>query len=310
MKRSAEIGKIATYNLRLSSRRPQRRARLPPADRPGAGGHRFRSARGRAISCPRSGRSPSIWPSIPTPCSAPIARWRFAACSIPSRAPAPSSPTARSSTPRTSDDRKLGQLAGEFVSRAGAAGFTLKQFIKALRADCEAGIQMPKPKQPVQEENNDSTQASSSISAASASPLSYLRGSSARRPQRLCNMPLLATSLASCSASISSSPSRWSISGKRSRCCASADIAACAGPASFFIIPIVDTLSRYVDQRVRVTTVSAESTLTRDTVPVNVDAIVFWLVWNAEKSILEVEELHPGHQPQRADRAARIHRPP
>jgi regulator of protease activity HflC (stomatin/prohibitin superfamily) len=61
------------------------------------------------------------------------------------------------------------------------------------------------------------------------------------------------------------------------------------GPGMFFIIPIVDTLSRYVDQRVRVTTVSAESTLTRDTVPVNVDAIVFWLVWNAEKSILEVE---------------------
>jgi regulator of protease activity HflC (stomatin/prohibitin superfamily) len=45
-----------------------------------------------------------------------------------------------------------------------------------------------------------------------------------------------------------------------------------------------------VDQRVRVTSVSAESTLTRDTVPVNVDAIVFWLVWNAEKSILEVQD--------------------
>jgi regulator of protease activity HflC (stomatin/prohibitin superfamily) len=40
---------------------------------------------------------------------------------------------------------------------------------------------------------------------------------------------------------------------------------------------------------VRVTSVSAESTLTRDTVPVNVDAIVFWIVWNAEKSILEVQ---------------------
>ena len=53
---------------------------------------------------------------------------------------------------------------------------------------------------------------------------------------------------------------------------------------------MVDTLSRYVDQRVRVTTVSAESTLTRDTVPVNVDAIVFWLVWNAEKAIFEVED--------------------
>lgn len=62
------------------------------------------------------------------------------------------------------------------------------------------------------------------------------------------------------------------------------------GPGVFLIIPIVETLSRYVDQRVRVTTVSAESTLTRDTVPVNVDAIVFWLVWNAEKAIFEVED--------------------
>jgi regulator of protease activity HflC (stomatin/prohibitin superfamily) len=62
------------------------------------------------------------------------------------------------------------------------------------------------------------------------------------------------------------------------------------GPGIFHVIPIVDTLSRYVDQRVRVASVTAESTLTRDTVPVNVDAIVFWLVWNAEKSILEVED--------------------
>jgi regulator of protease activity HflC (stomatin/prohibitin superfamily) len=61
------------------------------------------------------------------------------------------------------------------------------------------------------------------------------------------------------------------------------------GPGLFHIVPIVETLSPYVDQRVRVASVSAESTLTRDTVPVNVDAIVFWLVWNAEKSILEVE---------------------
>src|ERR1700676_939217 len=61
------------------------------------------------------------------------------------------------------------------------------------------------------------------------------------------------------------------------------------GPGVFHIIPIVETLSPYVDQRVRVANVSAESTLTRDTVPVNVDAIVFWMVWNAEKCILEVE---------------------
>ncbi len=62
------------------------------------------------------------------------------------------------------------------------------------------------------------------------------------------------------------------------------------GPGWFHIIPIVDRLSRFVDQRVRTASVTAESTLTRDTVPVNVDAIVFWMVWNAEKSILEVQD--------------------
>lgn len=61
------------------------------------------------------------------------------------------------------------------------------------------------------------------------------------------------------------------------------------GPGLFFIVPIVESISPYVDQRVRVANVTAESTLTRDTVPVDVDAIVFWLVWNAEKAILEVE---------------------
>ncbi len=60
------------------------------------------------------------------------------------------------------------------------------------------------------------------------------------------------------------------------------------GPGMFMIVPVIDSISQYVDQRVRVTDVKAESALTRDTVPVNVDAIVFWLVWNAEKSILEV----------------------
>jgi regulator of protease activity HflC (stomatin/prohibitin superfamily) len=62
------------------------------------------------------------------------------------------------------------------------------------------------------------------------------------------------------------------------------------GPGLFFVLPVVDQLSRAVDQRVRTAGVKAESTLTRDTVPVNVDAVVFWLVWNAEKSILEVQD--------------------
>ena len=62
------------------------------------------------------------------------------------------------------------------------------------------------------------------------------------------------------------------------------------GPGMFFIIPVIDSISQYVDQRVRVTDVKAESALTRDTVPVNVDAIIFWMVWNAEKCILEVSD--------------------
>jgi regulator of protease activity HflC (stomatin/prohibitin superfamily) len=62
------------------------------------------------------------------------------------------------------------------------------------------------------------------------------------------------------------------------------------GPGMFHMIPVIDSLSVYVDQRVRVSSVAAESTLTRDTVPVNVDANVFWLVWNAEKTTLEVQD--------------------
>jgi len=60
-------------------------------------------------------------------------------------------------------------------------------------------------------------------------------------------------------------------------------------PGLCLIVPIIETLNQFVDQRVRVANVSAETTLTRDTVPVNVDAIIFWMVWNAEKAILEVE---------------------
>jgi len=62
------------------------------------------------------------------------------------------------------------------------------------------------------------------------------------------------------------------------------------GPGLFALVPVVDVISHLVDQRVRVSDVTAESALTRDTVPVNVDAIVFWTVWDAKKSILEVSD--------------------
>jgi regulator of protease activity HflC (stomatin/prohibitin superfamily) len=57
----------------------------------------------------------------------------------------------------------------------------------------------------------------------------------------------------------------------------------------FGVVPVIDKVAQFVDQRIRVTDFSAETTLTADTVPVNVDAIAFWMVWDAEKAVLEVE---------------------
>ncbi|PKL89972.1 MAG: peptidase [Ignavibacteriae bacterium HGW-Ignavibacteriae-2] len=62
------------------------------------------------------------------------------------------------------------------------------------------------------------------------------------------------------------------------------------GPGLFFIIPIFDRIDKFVDQRVRVTDFKAEQTLTKDTVPVNVDAVVYWTVWDVEKTALEVQD--------------------
>lgn len=62
------------------------------------------------------------------------------------------------------------------------------------------------------------------------------------------------------------------------------------GPGPFMIIPVIDLVSTYIDQRVRVSVFNAEQTLTKDTVPVNVDAVVYWTVWDVEKAALEVQE--------------------
>lgn len=61
------------------------------------------------------------------------------------------------------------------------------------------------------------------------------------------------------------------------------------GPGLFWIIPFVDTVSSWVDQRVITTSFAAEETLTSDTVPVNVDAVLFWMVYDPEKAALEVQ---------------------
>ena len=61
------------------------------------------------------------------------------------------------------------------------------------------------------------------------------------------------------------------------------------GPGLFWIIPFVDSVSAWVDQRVITTSFAAEETLTSDTVPVNVDAVLFWMVYDPEKAALEVQ---------------------
>ncbi|MDR3160992.1 MAG: hypothetical protein LBU28_05185 [Spirochaetaceae bacterium] len=62
------------------------------------------------------------------------------------------------------------------------------------------------------------------------------------------------------------------------------------GPGLFFLIPLAERLERRVDIRIRVTDFSAQETLTRDSVTVTVDALCFWLVWDPQKAILEVED--------------------
>jgi hypothetical protein len=60
------------------------------------------------------------------------------------------------------------------------------------------------------------------------------------------------------------------------------------GPGLFLVIPIIDSVAMWVDQRVQTSTFLAEQTLTKDTVPVDVDAVLFWTVWDAQKAALEV----------------------
>ncbi len=62
------------------------------------------------------------------------------------------------------------------------------------------------------------------------------------------------------------------------------------GPGIFFLTPFADRVAEVVDLRIRVSDFSAETTLTRDSVTVTVDALCFWLVWDAEKAICEVED--------------------
>ena len=61
------------------------------------------------------------------------------------------------------------------------------------------------------------------------------------------------------------------------------------GPGAFWIIPIIDATPTWIDHRVMVTPFAAQKTLTKDTVPVDVDAVLFWVVWDAEKAALEVK---------------------
>ncbi len=60
------------------------------------------------------------------------------------------------------------------------------------------------------------------------------------------------------------------------------------GPGLFVIVPFVDTVTTWIDQRIQTTNFNAEQALTRDTVPTNIDAILFWQVHDAERAALEI----------------------
>jgi regulator of protease activity HflC (stomatin/prohibitin superfamily) len=62
------------------------------------------------------------------------------------------------------------------------------------------------------------------------------------------------------------------------------------GPGLFFIVPVIDQITAWVDQRIQTTAVNAEQALTRDTVPVNVDAIIFWIAQDAQRAALEITD--------------------
>jgi regulator of protease activity HflC (stomatin/prohibitin superfamily) len=62
------------------------------------------------------------------------------------------------------------------------------------------------------------------------------------------------------------------------------------GPGLFVLLPLFDRVAAYVDGRIRTTTFFAERTLTKDTVPVDVDAVLFWVVLDAERAALAVED--------------------
>jgi len=63
-----------------------------------------------------------------------------------------------------------------------------------------------------------------------------------------------------------------------------------AGPGAFWVVPFLESVANWIDHRVMVTPFSAEKTLTKDTVPVDVDAVLFWVIWDAEKAALEVAD--------------------
>lgn len=61
------------------------------------------------------------------------------------------------------------------------------------------------------------------------------------------------------------------------------------GPGLFMLFPLIDRIAAFIDTRIRATDFSAEKTLTKDTVPVHVDALAFWMIWEAKQAVLEVE---------------------
>ena len=81
-------------------------------------------------------------------------------------------------------------------------------------------------------------------------------------------------------------------------------LSAIRGPGIFFIVPFIDEVASWLDQRIQTTEINAEKALSKDTVPVNIDAVIFWQIHDPQRAALEITELPAGHHPGRADLAA------
>ena len=113
---------------------------------------------------------------------------------------------------------------------------------------------------------------------------------------RLANMPIIVTILLALIGIFLGYSIKMAQQWERAVVLRLGKLQAVKGPGLFILVPIFDQVATWIDQRIRTSDFSAEQALTRDTVPVNVDAIVFWMVHDPERAALEIADYNSAVQ--------------